>query len=837
MQRARPPLQPVAPPPTSPSGRFPPALFSLLPRGMASDGSNDGRRRSDRWLASDDDSSSGRGSRSYRRRRAHAAAATARTLAGLTARAARCRAGGGASARARLLSPWPPLGDPPPADAAPRGADAEGWLQPRREHHQPTPSAAPHRRHAAAAAAQPSPERRRGLVSAARNRGTPFVIASTKLRCRRYSLSGHGSRTARRSGASTTVLASASHRCGAPRPPGSYGTATTTPAPPPLRRERAMVVAPTLAPAAGAQGPDRVIVPYTSEMEEAEAVPRRAMVATITGTRPAVTADAVSHLLCTTFDLHPDRVSGDHFLSTTSFSLNLRPWFKLAHAGCDRLDQRVEVRLRGIPAQAWQLSTGESLLRGSCWVESLYAETRTRADMATFRLTARARDPDAIRRHAVLEVVEIIPAHSMSQAPTLRTLTYPISIDVGPAAAVAPAMQRADNPGRGTGGAGDGRADHDDGRPQARRRGRGCKRRRPYNDSPPPPGRADGMAMDSLPWAIIQRGRRADGVACDALWPPPRAPAAASGVRTMQPWPGQGGPRRQSRRSFWRRKDAAPDPTTAHGPPPGADQVQNATRVGTDGAPSVATPPTTTATDPTTASTPSSSTISGANPAAPTPSQEAHPVCRNQETAPTAPSFEGSEVPTPSPVTEEDRLSGNSCATPPSASAASVDASVDRSTELGREETAMRPRAELASPVATQADQVSQVEETQAQEPPAQHHAADLVSQVEETQAQAMQALDPLAQHHADGPRETNDAATTTPSKFKSPPVVMRRLRQRARTQQAQPQPSSFTLGEFLTAATSSMGDALPTPRKRPRRLLVFSPRCGRSAARSASAT
>jgi hypothetical protein len=116
-------------------------------------------------------------------------------------------------------------------------------------------------------------------------------------------------------------------------------------------------------------------------MEEAKAVLRRAMVATITSTRPAVTADAVSHLLCATFDLHPDefsvhlhhpedfliifasqhnrnRVSGDHFLSTTGFSLNLRPWCKLAHAGCDRLDQRVEVQLRGIPAQAWQVVHG-----------------------------------------------------------------------------------------------------------------------------------------------------------------------------------------------------------------------------------------------------------------------------------------------------------------------------------------------------------------------------------------------------------------------------------------------------------------------------------------------
>jgi hypothetical protein len=42
------------------------------------------------------------------------------------------------------------------------------------------------------------------------------------------------------------------------------------------------------------------------------------------------------------------------------------------------------------------MSTAESLLRANCWVESLHAATRTRTNMATFRLTARARNPAAI---------------------------------------------------------------------------------------------------------------------------------------------------------------------------------------------------------------------------------------------------------------------------------------------------------------------------------------------------------------------------------------------------------------------------------------------------------
>jgi hypothetical protein len=81
----------------------------------------------------------------------------------------------------------------------------------------------------------------------------------------------------------------------------------------------------------------------------------------------------------------------------------------------------------------------ESLLRGSCWVESLHAATRTRTNMATFRLTARARDPADIRSQAILEIVEIIPACSMSQAPTVRMLTYPISIRLSHVVPIAPA--------------------------------------------------------------------------------------------------------------------------------------------------------------------------------------------------------------------------------------------------------------------------------------------------------------------------------------------------------------------------------------------------------------
>uniref|UniRef100_A0A453BY94 Uncharacterized protein n=1 Tax=Aegilops tauschii subsp. strangulata TaxID=200361 RepID=A0A453BY94_AEGTS len=58
---------------------------------------------------------------------------------------------------------------------------------------------------------------------------------------------------------------------------------------------------PTPAVPVSAAEPARIIMSRSVEMEEAEEVLSRAMVATITGTRPQVTADEVAQLLCSTF--------------------------------------------------------------------------------------------------------------------------------------------------------------------------------------------------------------------------------------------------------------------------------------------------------------------------------------------------------------------------------------------------------------------------------------------------------------------------------------------------------------------------------------------------------
>ncbi|KAI5008234.1 hypothetical protein ZWY2020_009282 [Hordeum vulgare] len=254
-------------------------------------------------------------------------------------------------------------------------------------------------------------------------------------------------------------------------------------------------------------------------MDEAELVLARAMVASVTGTRPSVSIDEVAALLLGSLELeegdftvhqhHPEdfliifsslaimrRLRGEHFISSARFSLSLRPWCKLAHAGAGELEYRVELELRGIPAHAWLLSTAEHLLGDSCWIERLHPRTRSREDMAVFRVSGRAHDPAAIRRTAVLEIVEQLPGRVPSEASTVRTLTFPVAIALTKAELirVAPAVAHSS----GNGGEADDAILH--GHARARHglidaKARGRKRRRTDGAQA---GRADGMAVDAL---------------------------------------------------------------------------------------------------------------------------------------------------------------------------------------------------------------------------------------------------------------------------------------------------------------------------------------------------
>jgi len=71
-------------------------------------------------------------------------------------------------------------------------------------------------------------------------------------------------------------------------------------------------------------------MPRTTEIEEAKGFLRRAVVATITGTRPEVAVNAVSDALCALFNLVPDAFS-IHLYHPEDFIIIFRPKLHLAH--------------------------------------------------------------------------------------------------------------------------------------------------------------------------------------------------------------------------------------------------------------------------------------------------------------------------------------------------------------------------------------------------------------------------------------------------------------------------------------------------------------------------
>jgi hypothetical protein len=74
-------------------------------------------------------------------------------------------------------------------------------------------------------------------------------------------------------------------------------------------------------------------------------------------------------------------LSDDHTIDNSRFTLSIRPWCKLAHANVASFEYSVQLELRGIPAQAWHLSTAERLLGAHVGSSAC---TRTRARVLTW---------------------------------------------------------------------------------------------------------------------------------------------------------------------------------------------------------------------------------------------------------------------------------------------------------------------------------------------------------------------------------------------------------------------------------------------------------------------
>jgi hypothetical protein len=153
------------------------------------------------------------------------------------------------------------------------------------------------------------------------------------------------------------------------------------------------------------------VVRRTRSMDDLERRLQHAVVAYVGGDRPAVTCGQVAEALYEQLGIMADRCSVHPYqpedflivlasadlrrsvlaqasIDHAGFSLFLKPWTRLAQASKVIQRTRVQLIMEGVPPHAWDRETTEELLGTSCVVEELAPATRSRSDLALFRLSA-----------------------------------------------------------------------------------------------------------------------------------------------------------------------------------------------------------------------------------------------------------------------------------------------------------------------------------------------------------------------------------------------------------------------------------------------------------------
>ncbi|KAM0873200.1 hypothetical protein ACQ4PT_038238 [Festuca glaucescens] len=158
---------------------------------------------------------------------------------------------------------------------------------------------------------------------------------------------------------------------------------------------------------------------YSEEMDNMEEQFRRAVVVTITGTRPVVDLADAALALHREFNVGPESMSIRAFapedflvlchdvrlrdrmvrqgrVSASWFSLSLRGWLRQAQATAVQLPYLVPLELLGVPAHAWHRRTAKVLLEGTGFVVDVAAPTARRHGMYKFRIWVRTDSPERI---------------------------------------------------------------------------------------------------------------------------------------------------------------------------------------------------------------------------------------------------------------------------------------------------------------------------------------------------------------------------------------------------------------------------------------------------------
>ncbi|KAK1653228.1 hypothetical protein QYE76_071033 [Lolium multiflorum] len=238
---------------------------------------------------------------------------------------------------------------------------------------------------------------------------------------------------------------------------------------PPMGALPPLCVEPECAPRSGRvlEAPVLCVVRRTAAMGDLERRLRFAMVASVGGRRPAVSSEQVAVALrwrgvpAAVFSVHA-HAPEDFLIVLESAELRrhvatlpsvlvagaplvLRPWNRQAQAKQVPLKSKVFLVLEGIPPHAWDVGIVEDLLGKTCAVEEVAPETRSRADLSLFKLSAWTSDLGAIPVSRMLAIPEprrsdagsLQPARELSvaavaqeaaQEAEIQTLQYKVLI-------------------------------------------------------------------------------------------------------------------------------------------------------------------------------------------------------------------------------------------------------------------------------------------------------------------------------------------------------------------------------------------------------------------------
>ncbi|KAJ1253873.1 hypothetical protein BS78_05G250100 [Paspalum vaginatum] len=207
--------------------------------------------------------------------------------------------------------------------------------------------------------------------------------------------------------------------------------------------------------------PEVVVIPRTASLEE-ESRLGLALVATVGGTRPDVSAAQVRRYLVSLHGVVEDQFtvhsfSPEDFLvvfrsaadcdrvlhgpppPSPPFRLLWRRWLSLSLATPCTMRYRVLLVLRGIPAYAWSVDTAQRVLGSSCAGIELDRDTEAKSDLKRFVLAAWCLNPDLIPSSRMLWVPDpkephkpgnlFLKEHEMIRS-KLSGLMYRISVEV-----------------------------------------------------------------------------------------------------------------------------------------------------------------------------------------------------------------------------------------------------------------------------------------------------------------------------------------------------------------------------------------------------------------------